>query len=269
MYAKTQKHGFGFVAIAPDSVAYGRYKDPDSYVGFDVKNIPAFLRADGQEDGQLPDTSNILIAHGRTSTNAICPQNVHPFRKDNLFLAHNGQVEWLGKKSDEPRSIAGCDSEQLLNWLAAGNSWEAAHDAWGGWGAVMLADATIGQMCIAVGSGRLYCAKRAYGKGWVFATDDDDLVWICRQSAVKLATRPIKIPTHLIYIGADGGIEADAEWAGFGSRNVNAMFQHAGHGGCEVTLYKNGKKYKKRDIQNNGIPEYRGQAFNGGLGAMV
>src|SRR6266542_2714430 len=201
MYAKTQKHGFGFVAMAPDGYAYGRYKDPENYVGFDVKNIPAFLRADGFEEGTLPETSNLLIAHGRTSTNAISPANVHPFRNGNLFLAHNGMVDWLGKKTDEPESSGGCDSEQLLNWLVAGGTWEEARTVWGGWGAVMLADVATQQMCIAVHSTRLHCAKRAYGKGWVFATDDDDLVWICRQSGVKLATRPIQIPTHLVYTG--------------------------------------------------------------------
>lgn len=224
-YAFGQRDGFGFVAFGrtgeANAIARGRYTNPDSYVGWKAHGIlPAFLRGPApEEEGEFPSSCELLIAHGRTSTGRVCPENVHPFRNQDLYLAHNGIVTWKGQGAT-PYSAAGCDSEQLLSWLASGGTWHNTHNDWSGFGTLLVLDALSGSLIAAKGdTTRLHIAKRAHGPGWIMATDDDDLLWICNRAGIALCTRPITVPQHLILFDRSGAIAQDGPWAGFATRS--------------------------------------------------
>ncbi|MDP6101186.1 MAG: class II glutamine amidotransferase [Dehalococcoidia bacterium] len=75
---------------------------------------PDFIRiADGV-------TTNILIGHVRKASPGmtICDANAHPFCKDDLVLAHNGDVDL----PPDPGGADIIDSQRFLHWIA--DNWD-------------------------------------------------------------------------------------------------------------------------------------------------
>jgi hypothetical protein len=222
-FSRFQRDGFGFYAQGNGGKAYGRYLDPSDYFGHGV-SMPDFLKpSPSWEAGRMPDIVTNLIAHGRTSTNVTILKNVHPFKAGSLVLAHNGILFWEGKKEDEPKSAAGCDSEQFLNWLASGGQWQDAHKVWAGWGAMLLLD--LASRCLTLakdGTTKLHGAKRSRG-GWVLSTEPDLIKRLSK--VIKLRSKPIPFPQRIVHFDQAGEIIKDVEWLGFGNRNY--MFERS------------------------------------------
>ena len=218
-FACTQKDGFGFLSRgkSADQIAYGRYLSPSHFPGFGAKaSIPDWLTPPMDECGSLPQTSYCLLAHGRTSTSKVCLENVHPFRNQQLFLAHNGILRWIGQGVG-PIAPNGCDSEEFFQWITRNNfNWKAARENWGGSGAVIVSDIEAGITVVAQDDANLTMAKRKSG-GWIVSTFASDIETIARKSGLGLLHKPLKVPRKLIFFGPTGEIIGDTDWAGFGS----------------------------------------------------
>lgn len=223
-FRSSEKDGFGFLAANGLHVARGRYLTPHTYAGY-MTNLPAWLTGASAEENTFPKTTNVLITHGRTSTNTKGLDNVHPFCYRSYYLAHNGMVAWTGKKEDEPKQA--CDSDQLLHWLVDNNfDWNAAIKFWSGWGAVAAYDRKSGKLTIARDCANLSIARRINQKGWVFATSDKQLVAISKQAGIALDTPPLSFPKHLIDI-VSGKIVSERSWEGFGTRQWTVLDSRA------------------------------------------
>jgi len=224
-FSRSQRDGFGFYAQGNGGKAYGRYLDPSDYFGHGV-SMPDFLKpSPSWEAGRMPDIVTNLIAHGRTSTNVKILKNVHPFKAGSLVLAHNGILFWEGKKEDEPKSAAGCDSEQFLNWIVSGGQWQDAHKVWAGWGAMLLLD--LASRCLTLakdGTTKLHGAKRSRG-GWVLSTEPDLIKRLSK--VIKLRSKPIPFPQRIVHFDRAGEIVRDVEWQGFGNRCYDHMFERS------------------------------------------
>lgn len=226
MFRSSEKDGFGFLAAKGLNIARGRYLIPHTFAGY-MANLPAWLTGATIEENALPKNPDVLIVHGRTSTNTKGIDNAHPFCYRQYYLAHNGMVDWTGKREDEPKQS--CDSDQLLHWLVDNKfDWKAIHNLWSGWGAVAVYDRKSGKLTIARDCAQLHIARRVNDKGWVFATSDKQLVEISRRARIALDTPPLIFPKHIVDI-YNGQIVADMEWDGFGSRQWSVMdFRAAG-----------------------------------------
>jgi len=225
-FSLSQKDGFGFASYshADRSLAVGRYLDPTHYWPFGMRGIPRFLRGGAYKEmgRQLPGVSSCLVMHGRTSTNQKAIENVHPFINGDLVLAHNGMVSWDGPAKLTPHSAKGCDSEQLLSWLAdPGNTFSMAHKVWGGWGAVLLLNTRLGKLTLAKDGASLFIAKRQ-SKGWVMATTPDDIAAIGR--ITPLLSRPQAICQRIVIFAPKGNIERNYKWRGFGPMHGGSFF---------------------------------------------
>jgi predicted glutamine amidotransferase len=214
VFAETQHDGFGFLSIGK-TLAFGRYRFPDSFPGFD-SHLPSFLLRDTSETGVISNTSSALLIHGRHSTNERCLENVHPFVLNDMYLVHNGVLDYVGK-GNEPKPKNKCDSEAFLMWLQD-NAPEFAFIDWSGYGAIFTYSKSEGLTLIKCSSSRLSVAKRKGNNGYVFSTDSRDLVEICESAGIKLASNPISVPQCIVNFGVDGSIVQHRDWQGFGSR---------------------------------------------------
>lgn len=223
IYGKTQPDGFGFVADGmadgKPATAYGRYLMPDRFCTWKAP-IPHFFNGPQEEIGTFPTTTNVLLCHGRISTNVKTLINVHPFYTQGTYLAHNGILEWSGSKETTPPSVAGCDSEEFLNWYVSDPTSAVLpallKGAWSGFGAIFIL--TEGKLrLIKDGTASLFGAKRAKG-GWVWVTDKDNGERICEATGVALITRFMKVPPVICEFDSSGDPINDVSWTGFASR---------------------------------------------------
>lgn len=214
-FRKSENDGFGFIAANGLHVARGRYFEPDSFAGYQA-SLPAWLSGPHVEENPLPANPDVLLIHGRTSTNTKALVNVHPFYHKSHYLAHNGIVFWTGEKDAEPKPA--CDSEQLLHWLVeSGYDWNSAKEFWAGWGAVADYDVKAGVLTIAKYGASLFIARRANGRGWVFATDKGHLLGVCKAAGITLDTPPMTFPAYVVKLRA-GRFISDHKFDGFGTR---------------------------------------------------
>lgn len=224
LFSRSQRDGFGFVSHGKTTTARGRYLRPEMFAGFGFcRNLPEFLVRDVLEEGIMPEVSQVLLAHGRTSTNRTCVYNVHPFRRKSVYIIHNGILDWVGTKKNRPASEFGCDTEEFLNYLMAGNELYDAHEDWAGYGAIFILDSKSGKLTLAkCYTSTLYGAQRVKS-GWVFSSEAADLLRIARAGNIQLRTRPIPFPQRLVFFGPDGNLAKDDSWQGFASRKWDKM----------------------------------------------
>lgn len=214
-FRHSEKDGFGFLAAKGLNIARGRYLLPSTYTGY-MRNLPRWLTGPMIEENTLPKNPDVLIVHGRTSTNTKGLNNAHPFCYKQYYLAHNGMVAWTGPRLDEPPQT--CDSDQLLHWLVDNQfDWKSVENYWSGWGAVAVYDRKSGKLTVARDCANLHIARRVNGKGWVFATDAKQLVGISKYAGIALDTPPLMFPKHIVEI-VGGKITAEQSWDGFGVR---------------------------------------------------
>lgn len=246
----TEWNGFGFLASNGPSVARGRYLEPSKYAGY-MQGLPDWLAGPQIEESRIPKGVTTLVVHGRTSTNVVGLQNVHPFAYKGCYLAHNGMVDWTGSPNTKPAPV--CDSEQFLHWLLNGGTWETAATSWAGWGAIALFDPKADVLTVAKYSAQLSIARRIGGKGWVMATSEPHLLAICRLAGIALDTEPLTFPGNTIVRFKGGQPIGHERWAGFSSRvwtqaDNNAMGFHRVQAGVQTANpnVKYSKKYLKR-----------------------
>lgn len=219
-FRSSETDGFGFLAAKGLSIARGRYLFPHTFAGY-MTNLPTWLTGPTIEENTLPKNPDVLVVHGRTSTNTKGIDNAHPFCYRHYYLAHNGMVMWTGKPEEAPKQS--CDSDQLLHWLVDNNfDWKNVREFWSGWGAIAVYDRKSGRLTVARDCAHLHIARRVNSKGWVFATSEKQLVAISQQAGIALDTPPLLFPRHIIDI-YNGQIVADMEWDGFGSRQWTVL----------------------------------------------
>jgi predicted glutamine amidotransferase len=115
-----QRDGFGFAQS--NTGLHGRFVTPSDFGTLDA--LPQLLRAAGtaanafavtdraEQTGNYRPTGSMVI-HGRTATMGRGLINTHPFKLEGWTLAHNGVIDWTGKKSESHKSVT-CDSQHLL-----------------------------------------------------------------------------------------------------------------------------------------------------------
>lgn len=222
-FAQSQRDGFGFIAYgSKKSAAYGKYLDPASYVGFGV-DLPSWVPSTRMEAGAIPKVTTALVIHGRTSTNRVMIENVHPFHSRGTFLAHNGVLSWIGK-GPTPEAKNGCDTEQFFNWFQQNHdndsAWAATHEHWSGYGVFGIVDGNNGTLTVAkCGSGNLRWLGNK--KNHFFSTDGSDLMRITRAAKFNLGrssdmSRKTRIVFKLTATGSE--VQSVDDWKGFGER---------------------------------------------------
>jgi len=224
-FANTQRDGFGFLAADSrhkERVAIGRYLDPNLFPGWGVK-FPEALSTESAETGVVPDSTNVLLIHGRTGTGGNGLDCVHPFTELGSSLIHNGKVTHNGK--GETPKVA-CDSHQLLVWMMEqitnGNQtpWDDMRGNWGGWGVVAFYNSPTGILSVMRDGATLFIAKRKGNLGHVFATSETDLERITSVAGIAIEGKPILFTDNrLIQIEA-GKVGYCGHWQGFGSLNT-------------------------------------------------
>lgn len=240
-FLPTEKDGYGMIAAAGKRVARGRYLFPSQFAGY-LSGLPERFVPFASEENRIPIGTDVLICHGRTSTNARGLDNVHPFQKGNLYLAHNGIVSWTGPKEDAPTPV--CDSEQVLHWLAANNqNFHGLETVFSGFGAVALYDASTGILTVARDGASLYVARRNNNAGWIMATTLEILRSVCKRAKIGIDTNPIVFPKCIIRFKG-GSMLTDEDWNGFGNRPWSAddykSYGHVGTGA--VVPYKSAQE---------------------------
>ena len=135
---KDQRDGFGYALSGGDvsGIASLRLTSGTMY-GYNYE--PAgewrdFVNVPYEKRGEVAPCTAALF-HGRTSTNHIKIQNSHPVVNENLALAHNGIVEYSGKKR---RKAGTCDSEDLFNTFSVGKGWRELSKYYSGYAAVLI-----------------------------------------------------------------------------------------------------------------------------------
>lgn len=217
-FASSQRDGFGFAAYGGGSVAFGRYLNPRVYPGFG-SDLPPFVTCPRSESGSLPEVTKALVIHGRTSTNRVTVENVHPFKKGSLYLAHNGVLRWTGG-GHAPKAAHDCDTEQFLNWFDDSNQrkWVGTASTWSGYGVFGVIDSASKTLTVAkCGSGNLHWAG-ADGVN-LFSTSPADLAVIARRSKIRVG-QPIDVNRNTVTrfnLAAKNPAPLDCEtWEGFG-----------------------------------------------------
>lgn len=223
LFVKSEKDGFGFLAAARDGkVATGHYLNPNAYCGFKSAALPGFIAGPQAEVGHLASV-DVLVAHGRTSTNLVNLANVHPFHYNGFDLAHNGVVHWTGEASAEPKPV--CDTEKYLHWLVKSKlDWQGASKLWSGSAALALYERATRTLTVARDVSSLYIARRAARAGWIMATSAAQLTRVCKAAGIALATRPVFFPKQLITFKR-GKLVRHAKWKGLGAYRSAALFQ--------------------------------------------
>lgn len=223
LFVKSEKDGFGFLTDARGGkVATGHYLNPRAYCGFKSSALPGFIAGPQAEVGNIGEPE-VLIAHGRTSTNAVNLANVHPFNHKGFDLAHNGVVSWTGEKTAEPTPV--CDTEKFLHWLVKSKmDWQGARKVWSGSAAFALYERATQTLTVARDVSSLYIARRKAREGWVMATSAAQLTRICKVAGIALASRPVFFPKQLITFRA-GKLVRHAKWKGLGAYRSAALFK--------------------------------------------
>lgn len=224
-FAKSQRDGFGFVAYGDSGVARGRYLSPDAYPGFGFK-VPSFCKSVNIEEGTIPKVTKALVIHGRTSTNRVMVENVHPFKYGSLYLAHNGVLRWQGE-GPCPKAANDCDSEQFLSWFFANKEdWTKTEANWSGYGVFGVINTTTRKLTVAkCGSGNLDWAGNKDIN--LFSTHGADIRSIAEKAKLKVS-HPLTVNRNtLIQIDLRKMSAKVGAWAGFGSGQRDAMWHRS------------------------------------------
>lgn len=135
---KDQKDGFGYALSGGDIKGITSLRlTTGSLLGYNYPEAGEWENLADQPyeaRGKLsPCTGGIF--HGRISTNSLGVENTHPFVNDDLALAHNGIVDYSGKK----RAKKGvCDSEDLFNTFTIGKGWKELSKYYTGYAGILI-----------------------------------------------------------------------------------------------------------------------------------
>lgn len=249
LFLKSEPHGFGFFSSNKGgNLTRGHYLTPASFCGFGSKALPAFIGGPKSEVGSIGEV-DVLVAHGRTSTNKVNLANVHPFHYKGYDLAHNGVMQWTGETSAEPKPI--CDTEQFLHWLVESKmDWQGAAKTWAGSAALALYSRREKTLTVARDVSSLYIARRADNAGWIMATKAEQLLRVCKVAGIALASRPIEFPRHLVTF-RNGQIVKQVAWTGLGSYRSLALTKsmHAASGQHAAVTRQGAGVWERKEIK--------------------
>ena len=215
---KSERHGYGFLVTDGIQRAFGRYLNPESFSAFQA-NLPAWLTGPCLESGQMPEKPNVILTHGRTSTNKVCVENVHPFQRNGDYLIHNGILDWIGK-GEAPVALNGCDTESYLAWLQS-NDEQYSELNWAGYGAIFWLS-KAGLKLIKCKDARLFACKRE-GSGWVFGTNADDVSALVHETGLLVRNRPLPVPECVLTFDRQGEVSTHENFIGFADRKFDQL----------------------------------------------
>lgn len=176
---KDQKDGFGYALSGGDIQGIASLRlTTGTMLGYQFEpagewenlvNVPYEKRGE-----VLPCTAGLF--HGRTSTNHVKIQNSHPFVSERLALAHNGIVEYDGKKR---RKAGTCDSEDLFNTFTVGKGWRELSRNYSGYAAILMVKANGEIIIYRDSTPQLYMCK--VGGGIVVGTSMLDVTTLAKK----------------------------------------------------------------------------------------
>lgn len=170
-FAPSQRDGFGFTTFNKlgNLTARGRYFE--KYTGWDNPRSTSQVK----EEGRIGSRTHTLIIHGRTSTNVVGVDYCHPFKCDDVILAHNGVLTYRGPHSQRPKHRN--DSAAFLEWMTGQDERPSLKDCsknWSGYGALAIMRPGEGLSIIKCSDARLAMVPRI-GSGYVLATSSWDI----------------------------------------------------------------------------------------------
>jgi predicted glutamine amidotransferase len=287
-FASTQRDGFG-ITLYGDSgatVAHGRYLNPSMYSEFG-SDVPWFVDSKQKESGKVPNITTAIIAHGRTSTNKVTIHNCHPFKNDNIMLAHNGVLDWTGSRRRRPKAKHGCDSEQFLTWLSAGrrNStnwiepWLDSSKKWSGYGVFGVLDIDRGELVVAkCRTGSLHWS--GIGGVNIFSTVSEDVEavagiahpGISKRRSVKV--RPGSVIVYNVKLDIPKMTDHTAKWDGFEGMGHDSRIaksrnwdNHYGKGSGDLGWRKNKNGVWERPSESVSVTSHALGGCSTGVGA--
>ena len=229
-FYSSQRDGFGFVAYGPDGLASGHYLTPSDYVGHKMP-VPKFVQRNIVETGTIPKIVSALLVHGRTSTNSVQIENVHPFqrrigKRNNVWMVHNGILRWIGE-GIAPVARHGCDSEQFLNWIADHGSkqipesvWNECNRNWSGYGVFGILEPEINRLSVVkCGSGHLSWLSNCPSGLHLFSTQSGDVERAGKAIGIKgsgMRVQSKSISTFSLFPQGGSKLASVRSWSGFG-----------------------------------------------------
>lgn len=182
--ADNNADGFG---IATNG-GYLKYAKPAPKIGSKLQPVHSLDFVHGGE-GSLPDkASNVLMAHGRYSTNDIGIKETHPIVDEGVCLVHNGVV----RTDIAYETVTRNDSELILRAYQSGGIAEILENM-GGYYAFGLMDATLDALYVVRDStAMLYVSRVEQTNSLIFATKAEDIHLMMKGAAGKLNKKALK-----------------------------------------------------------------------------
>lgn len=182
--ADNNADGFG---IATNG-GYLKYAKPAGKVSSTLQTIHSLDFVYGGE-GTLPaKASNVLMAHGRYSTNDIGIKETHPIVDDGVMLVHNGVV----RTDVAYETITRNDSELILRAYQSGGIAEILENM-GGYYAFGLMDTALDALYVVRdNTAMLYVSRVEQTNSLIFATKAEDIHVMMKGAAGKLNKKALK-----------------------------------------------------------------------------
>jgi len=176
--------GFG---IATNG-GYLKYAKPADKICSKLQAVHSLDFVHGGE-GSLPGrASNVLMAHGRYSTNDIGIKETHPIVDKGVCLVHNGVVRTDVVYDTVTRN----DSELILRAYQSGGIAEILENM-GGYYAFGLMDTALDALYVVRdNTAMLYVSRVAQTNSLIFATKADDIHLMMKGTAGKLNKKTLK-----------------------------------------------------------------------------
>lgn len=234
LFRKGQLDGFGFVAAGPDSIAYGRYFNPEAFYGWrDRRNTSEPC----SETGELPQVASCILLHGRTATNSKTLENCHPFRVGGKYMVHNGVLDWIGG-GDPPKSAHGCDTEMFMRWMISTKHWQYhCKDNWAGYGAMILYDDSTRMTTLVVDDTASMNLVRREKGGYILGTESSQIMTASNVTRIRVRTRPIRVRSAILTFDSNGELHETMDFDGFAPRRYDSLFSASiGHSSGTVTV---------------------------------
>jgi asparagine synthetase B (glutamine-hydrolysing) len=182
--ADNNADGFG---IATNG-GYLKYAKPAAKVNSVLQAVHSLDFVHGGE-GTLPaKAANVLMAHGRYSTNDIGIKETHPIVDSGIQLVHNGVV----RTDTAYETVTRNDSELILRAYQAGGIAEVLENM-GGYYAFGLMDTTQDALYIVRdNTALLYVSRVEQTNSLIFSTKADDIHAMMKGAAGKLNKKALK-----------------------------------------------------------------------------
>jgi asparagine synthetase B (glutamine-hydrolysing) len=174
-----------------------KYAKPANKVGSALQAVHELPFVHGGEGALPAKAANVLMAHGRYSTNDIGIKETHPIVDDGVMLVHNGVV----RTSAVYETVTRNDSELILRAYQAGGIAEILENM-GGYYAFGLMDTAEDMLYIVRDdTAMLYVSRVEQTNSLVFSTKAEDIHAMMKGAAGKLNKKALKYDMPVLMKG--------------------------------------------------------------------